>query len=269
MEQISKPDKINYTEGEMDNQGIVTIEPFYPGYGMTLGNSIRRVLLSSLTGYAISSVKIKGAGHEFTTLPHIKEDILEIILNLKQVCLKILGDEEVKLELDVTGKKVVTAGDIKDNGKVEIINKDLVIANITDVAGNLSMEITAKFGRGYDMVGQRQEDKKNIEIGAIEIDAIYSPVLFVGTKVESVRVGKMTDWDRLIFKITTDGTITPKDAFDQSIDILMDQFGALTSINSSLNESQNKKKKKKDKKVKKESKTKTKSKTSTKKSSKK
>src|SRR6056297_1376672 len=132
MEKIAKPNKINYQKSDQANQGVVTVEPFYPGYGMTLGNSLRRVLLSSLPGAAVTGVKIKGANHEFTTLPHVKEDVLDIILNLKQLRLKITGDEEQKLELEVTGKKKVTAADISKNGQVEIVNPDLELANITD-----------------------------------------------------------------------------------------------------------------------------------------
>lgn len=225
MEKIAKPNKINYHQGEQPNQGTVTVESFYPGYGMTLGNSLRRVLLSSLPGAAVTGVNIKGANHEFTSLSHIKEDILDIILNLKQLRLKITGDEEQKLELDVTGKKQVTAADFNKNGQVEIINQNLVLANITDVAGNLNMEVTVSPGRGYQAV--EQSDNQKNDIGDMEVDAVFSPILSVGINVENVRVGKMTNWDKLILDITTDGTIDSKSAFDQAVEILVDQFQSL------------------------------------------
>lgn len=230
MENIAKPNKINYEAGKEPNQGTITVEPFYPGYGMTLGNSLRRVLLSSLPGAAVIGVKIKGADHEFTSIPYVKEDVLEIILNLKKLSLKIIGKEEedIKLELDVTGKKEVKAKDIKKNSKVEIVNPDLVLANITDVAGNLKMEITVSSGRGYKSVEQKKSDKQ--DIGFIEMDAVFSPVVSVGIDVENVRVGKMTNWDKLILDITTDGTLEPKEVFERSVKILVEQFNSLLDL---------------------------------------
>jgi DNA-directed RNA polymerase subunit alpha len=225
METIAKPNKTEFIKGEKPNETIVVVEPFYPGYGMTIGNSLRRVLLSSLAGTAVVSVKIKGASHEFTTLPYVKEDILEVIMNLKQLKLKMFEEEEIKLELDVHGKKEVTAGDIKKDSRVEVVNPDLVIANITDMAGSLSMEITVGKGRGYRPV--EAIEKKNTEVGYIEMDAFFSPVLEVGLKVENVRVGKMTNWDKLLFNITTDGSITPEQAFNDSVKILQEQISAL------------------------------------------
>jgi DNA-directed RNA polymerase subunit alpha len=225
MESIAKPNKIEFVKGEKPNEVLVHIEPFYPGYGMTIGNSLRRVLLSSLLGTAVVGVKIKGASHEFTTLPYIKEDILEIIMNLKQLKLEMFDDEEIKLELDVHGKKEVKAGDIKKDSRVEVVNPEIVIANITDMAGSLSMEITVGKGRGYRPV--ESLEKKNTEVGYIETDAFFSPVLSVGLKVENVRVGKMTNWDKLIIDITTDGTITPEKAFADSVKVLQEQINAL------------------------------------------
>lgn len=229
MESIAKPSKIEFVPGANPNEVTVNIEPFYPGYGMTVGNSLRRVMLSSLVGTAVVGVKIEGASHEFTTLPHVKEDILEIILNLKKLKGKILIDaeEEVKLELEIHGKKEVTAGDIKKDSRVQIVNKDLVIANITDMAGSLKMEIILDRGRGYRPV--EAIEKKRGEIGYIDMDAIFSPVLAVGLNVENVRVGKMTNWDKLILNIVTDGTITPKEAYGQTVAILQEQVGALTA----------------------------------------
>jgi len=225
MEKIALPQKIKIEKGEQPNQEVVTIEPCFPGYGITLGNSLRRVLLSSLPGAAVIGVKIEGADHEFMTVPHVKEDVLEIIMNLKQLRLKVHSDQVIKLELNVHGEKVVTAADIEANSQVEIINKDLVIANITDMAGNLQMEISVQAGRGYETIESREKIKH--EIGYIEIDSAYSPVMNVGLQVDNVRVGKMTNWDKLVMTIITDGTITTEQAFTDSVNILIEQFGAL------------------------------------------
>ncbi len=240
---ITKPTKINFKDGQEKNQGFVTIEPCYPGYGITMGNALRRVLLSSLDGSAVVGVKIKGANHEFMALPNVKEDVLNIILNLKQLVLKVHSDEEVKLELDIAGKKEVKASDIKKNAEVEIINSDLVLANITDMAGSLKMEITVSKGKGYRSVDQT-EGKKN-EIGYIEIDSVFSPVISAGVKVENVRVGKMTNWERLVLDLTTNGTITPKEAFENAVKILIEQFGSL--IEEPKEEKKEKKKKEEEK----------------------
>lgn len=231
MESIAKPNKVEFLEGQNPNEATVVIEPFYPGYGMTVGNSLRRVLLSSLPGTAVVGVKIEGASHEFATLPHVKEDVLEIIMNLKKLKVKILidTDEEIKLELEVRGKKEVKAEDIKKDSRIEVVSKDLVIANITDNAGFLKMEITVAKGRGYRPVEAIEDDDKKGEIGYIDMDAVFSPVLLAGLKVENVRVGKMTNWDKLMLNIITDGTISPKDAYDKSVVILQEQVGALTS----------------------------------------
>jgi len=226
MQNIALPKKIDFKKGEAPNQGVITIEPCYPGYGATIGNSLRRILLSSLPGAAVVGVKIKGADHEFMSLPHIKEDVLEIFLNLKQLRLKIFSDEVVKLELDAHGEKEVKASDIAKNSSVEIINNNLTLAHITDMAGNLNMEIFVSRGRGYETVDSREKGGDR-EIGYIEIDSVFSPILSVGIDIENVRVGKMTNWDKLILNVITDGTIAPEDAFKQSVEILIQQFNAL------------------------------------------
>jgi len=229
MQNIANPKKIDFKSVGNPNEGVITVEPLFPGYGMTLGNSLRRVLLSSLPGAAVIGVKIKGASHEFMALPHIKEDVLEMILNLKQVRFKVFTEEEIRLELKVKGKKVVTAGDIVKNSQLEIKNPELVIANITDEAGSLDAEILVKGGRGYKMPeGSKKENK---EIGFIEIDSIFSPVTQVSIKVDSARVGKMTNWDKLILDVKTDGTITPEEAFNEATKILVEQFNALLPEN--------------------------------------
>jgi len=225
METIALPQNVEFIKGAEAHESLASIYPCYPGYGITIGNSLRRVLLSSLPGAAVIGVKIKGADHEFMSLPHVKEDVLEIILNLKKLRLKVFSDEPVKLELSVHGEKKVKAGDITKSSQVEIVNPELVIANITDMAGNLEMEIHAAQGKGYEPVEARE--KKNSEIGYIEIDSIFTPVVKVGIDIENIRVGKMTNWEKLKLDIKTDGTITPEEAFKKSAKILIEQFNAL------------------------------------------
>ncbi|MFA5109595.1 MAG: DNA-directed RNA polymerase subunit alpha [Patescibacteria group bacterium] len=231
MQNIALPKKIEFKAGADLHTGIITVEPLFPGYGMTLGNSLRRVLLSSLPGAAVIGVKIKGASHEFMALPHVKEDVLEMILVLKQLRLKVFTDEEVRLELKVKGKKVVTAGDISKNSQAEIKNPNLVLAHITDEAGILEMEIVVKEGRGYRMADGAK--KENREIGYIEIDSIFSPVTTVSIDVENTRVGKMTNWDKLILNVKTDGTITAESAFKEAVKILVDQYSSFLTIGES------------------------------------
>jgi len=225
MENIALPKKVDFLAGKDANEGVVVVEPLYPGYGMTLGNPLRRVLLSSLPGAAVVGVKIKGASHEFMALPGIQEDVLEIILNIKQLRLKIHGDEEVRLELKVKGKRIVTAADIAKNSQVEIKNPELVIANLTDDKASLEAEIIARPGRGYRM--NEGAKRENTELGYIEIDSIFSPVLSVSLDMENTRVGKMTNWDKLLINLKTDGTLSPMEAFNQAAQILVDQFSAL------------------------------------------
>jgi DNA-directed RNA polymerase subunit alpha len=225
MENIALPKKVDFKDSQDANEGVVVVEPLYPGYGMTLGNSLRRVLLSSLPGAAVVGVKIKGASHEFMTLPGIQEDVLELLLNIKQLRLKIHGDEEVRLELKVKGKKAVTAADITKNSQVEIKNTDLLIANLSDDKAVLEVEIIARPGRGYRM--SEGAKRENTELGFIEIDSIFSPVLAVSLEVENTRVGKMTNWDKLLINIKTDGTLSPMEAFNQATQILVEQFSAV------------------------------------------
>lgn len=228
MENIALAKKVEYQKGANDYEGVVVVEPLYPGYGMTLGNSLRRTLLSSLPGAAVVGVKIKGASHEFMALPNVQEDVLEIILNIKQLRLKIHGDEEIRLELKAKGKKVVTAADISKNSDIEIKNLDLVIANLTDDKASLEVEIVAQPGRGYRM--SEGSKRENVELGFIEIDSIFSPVLAVSLNVENARVGKMTNWDKLLIHIKTDGTISPMEAFNEATEILVNQFSALLPV---------------------------------------
>ncbi len=228
MQNIPLAKKVTFTDGVSENESIITIEPLFPGYGMTLGNSLRRVLLSSLPGAAVVGVKIKGASHEFMALPNIKEDVLEILLNIKQLRVKMFDDEEVKLELNIKGKKVVTAADIKADSRVEIKNPDLVLAEITNASGSLDLEIFIQKGLGYRMT--EGDNKANREIGYIEIDSVFSPVSLVSIDVENTRVGKMTNWDKIKLTVQTDGTITVKEAFELSVDILAEQFNEFLKI---------------------------------------
>ncbi|MBU0707249.1 DNA-directed RNA polymerase subunit alpha [Patescibacteria group bacterium] len=222
MESISLPKKIEIIKHE-DNNATFVIEPCYPGYGTTLGNAMRRVLLSSLEGAAITSVKIANVSHEFSTLPFVKEDIVEIILNLKTVRLKLHGDGPVTLKLKQKGEKRVTASDIKATSDVEVASPDVLIATLTDKKAEFEMDIVVEKGRGYVPIEMREKEKN--EIAMIAIDAIYTPVKNVNFEVESVRVGQMTNYDRLKIDVVTDGTLSPEEAFHQSANILHEQFG--------------------------------------------
>ncbi len=222
MRHITLPDNISIKD-KKDNRYQVIIEPFYPGFGVTIGNALRRVLLSSLQGAAVTSFKLDKAQHEFDTVEYIKEDLIEIMLNLKTLRLKSFSDEPVKLTLDVKGEKVVTAKDIKKNSDVEIINKDLVIATLTDKSATLSMEIVVEKGLGYLTVEQKDDDEQK-EIGNIAIDASFSPVLNVAYEIEDIRVGEITNYDKLTIDLLTDGTIDAETAISQASSILSEHF---------------------------------------------
>jgi len=218
---IDLPKSIEYHE-KKNNLTEVVIEPCFPGYGVTLGNALRRVLLSSLPGAAVTHVKIKGVQHEFEAIEFVKEDVVDIILNLKKLNLKLHSNEPVKLELSVKGEKVVTAGDIKKNAQVEISNPEMLIATLTDKKADLEMEITVSNGRGYMAVDAQSKEKG--EIGSIAVDSIYSPMQNVGFTVEHVRVGQQTNYEKLIMSITTDGTISAKEAIETSSQILIEHL---------------------------------------------
>lgn len=225
---IPAPHSISFTD-KKNNTTEVAIEPCYPGYGVTLGNALRRVLLSSLPGAAVIAIKIEGIQHEYDTVPHVKEDIVEIMMNLKKLRLACHSEEPVTLELSAKGEKVVTAADIKKNADVEISNKDLTIATLTDKKGTLNMEITVKKGIGYEPVEERMIEKK--EIGTIQIDAIYSPIQNVGFRTENVRVGQRTDYEKIVLTVTTDGSLPARDAVKQAIELLQQQFNAISEAN--------------------------------------
>ena len=225
MENIALPKNIKFNKGKSDNEAQITVDPCFPGYGITLGNSVRRVLLSSLPGAAPVGIVIEGTNHEFMALPHLKEDILEFILNVKQLRLKIHTDETIILNLDVHGKKIIKASDIEANAEVEIVNPDLELGVITDMAGKMNAKIYVEKGKGYVTIESREE-KQNI-INYIEMDSIFSPIVSAGIKIENIRVGKMTNWEKLVLDLKTDGTITPKEAFERSVEILIKQLLAL------------------------------------------
>ncbi|NBS41059.1 DNA-directed RNA polymerase subunit alpha [bacterium] len=225
MENILLPSTIKYEKGERPNEGVLVVEPCFHGYGTTLGNALRRVLLSSLPGAAVTAVKIKGVTHEFQALPNVKEDVLEVILNLKGLRLKCFSEEPVKLTLKTKGAKVVTAGDIDANSDVEIVNPDMKIATITDDGGTFEMELTVGRGRGY--VPTEERTGEGNDLGTIAIDSLYSPVRNVGYRVENTRVGEITNYDKLVMNIETDGTITPEEAVGQCAKILIDYFSIL------------------------------------------
>lgn len=200
------------------------VEPLHSGYGMTLGNSLRRVLLSSIAGAAVTSFKIEGVTHEFTAVEGVKEDVVDIMLNLKGVRFRVYGNEPQNLRITKSGKGVVTAKDIQTNADVEIVNPDQVIATIDDAKGKLTMDLTVEVGRGYRTIEESAGKKASDQIA---LDAVFSPVLRVRYKVENTRVGQATDLDRLLITVDTDGSITPQDAFEEAAAILVNQYTAL------------------------------------------
>ena len=208
------------TQLEKENFAKLVIEPLETGFGHTLGNSLRRVLLTSLKGAAITSVKIEGVSHQFSTIDGVMEDVIEIILNLKKVRLQIGSDKEVKLSLRASGKKIVKAGDFEIEGDAEIFNKDCVIATLTDAKSKLNMEMLAEASKGYSMA----EERRGGEIGLIPVDALFSPVVAVNYSVDPTRVGRSTDFDKLTLDITTDGTTTPLAALNEASRILSETF---------------------------------------------
>jgi DNA-directed RNA polymerase subunit alpha len=201
-----------------------TVEPLHSGYGMTLGNSIRRVLLSSISGAAVTAFKIEGATHEFTTVQGVKEDVVDIMLNLKGIRFRVYGEESQTLRIVKSGKGLVTAKDIETNADVEIVNPDHVIATIDDDKAKFVMDLVVEIGRGYRTIEEVAAKKAS---DMIAVDAVFTPVLRVRYKVENTRVGQNTDLDKLLITIDTDGSITPRDAFEEAAAILVNQYTAL------------------------------------------
>ncbi len=201
------------------------IEPLQAGYGNTLGNSIRRVLLSSIRGAAIVSFKVEGASHEFTTVPGVKEDVVDIMLNLKNVRVNVETDEPVELRLEKKGAGAVTAADIKTTADVQIINPEQIIATIDDPKKSLVMDIVVESGRGYETIEESSE--RRLHTDHIALDAVFSPVLRVRYKVGATRVGQETNLDKLQITVDTDGTKSPRDSFEEAAAILVNQYTAL------------------------------------------
>ena len=216
--------------------GKFVVEPLERGYGTTLGNSLRRVLLSSLPGYAITSVKIDGVLHEFSTIDGVKEDVTEIVLNLKGVILKIHGDGPKTIYIDASGKCEVTAGDIQVDSDVEILNPEHLIATLEDGA-SLKMELTADRGRGY-VSAERNKQLMQPVIGVIAIDSIYTPVLKVNYTVENTRVGQITDYDKLSLEAWTDGTISAQEAVSLGAKILTDHLNLFVDLSDEARETE-------------------------------
>jgi DNA-directed RNA polymerase subunit alpha len=221
---ISLPNTPKVTSKE-GNKIVFEIDSLFPGYGITVGNSLRRVLLSSLEGAAVTQVKIKNVSHEFSTIPGIMEDVITLMLNLKQLRFKMHADEPQKAVLKIKGEKKVKASDFEIPSQVELVNKDVHIATLTSKSAELEMEITIEKGTGYS--ARESRGKEKAEIGSIALDAIYTPVKKVSYKVENMRVGERTDYDRLFLEIETDGTITPESAFSKAAEILVNQFSLL------------------------------------------
>ncbi|ACL68906.1 DNA-directed RNA polymerase subunit alpha [Halothermothrix orenii] len=220
MIEIEKP-KIEKVECT-DNYGKFEVAPLERGYGITLGNSLRRVLLSSLPGAAITSVKIEGVRHEFSTIPGVVEDVSEVILNLKGVVLKYKGEDIEKITLNCEGEGEVTAGDFKTSGDIEVINPDHHIATLAE-GGKLQLEATVEFGRGYVTAEENKEHFDRV-IGLIPIDSSFSPIERANFKVENTRVGQVTDYDRLVLEVYTNGSISPEDAISLAAKIMVEHL---------------------------------------------
>ncbi|HKB94094.1 MAG TPA: DNA-directed RNA polymerase subunit alpha [Gaiellaceae bacterium] len=211
-----------------EHRGVFVIEPLDRGFGHTFGNSLRRVLLSSLEGAAVTSVKVEGTAHEFTTLPGVREDVTDIVLNLKNLVARLHGDSpEVEVHIARKGPGTVTAGDIESPAELEILNPDLEIANLSD-RGRLELTLTIGRGRGYNPAELNRGPQHTI--GVIPIDSIFSPVRRVSYAVEAARVGQRTDYDKLMLDITTDGSVDPKDALAEAAEILIRQLAIFTDI---------------------------------------
>lgn len=224
---MSLPQKPKYTPID-ENSGKFEIMGCYPGYGMTLGNALRRVLLASLEGAAITSVKIKGVSHEFSTLDGVMEDAVQIILNLKKIRFKMHSEEPVKVSLKFKGEGKITAKEIKCSSDVEVVNTDQIIATVTDKKVEFEMELEISKGLGYVPIDQQHRPEK--EIGVIAIDAVYTPIRRVNYEVENMRVGKRTDYNKITLEVATDGSITPEEAFIKAVKILVEQFSVLGGI---------------------------------------
>ncbi|NLE07528.1 MAG: DNA-directed RNA polymerase subunit alpha [Parcubacteria group bacterium] len=220
----SKP-KVVLDEG---NKGIFEIDGFYPGFGYTVGNSLRRIILSSLPGAAVTSMKINGVDHEFSSIKGVKEDVVMIMLNLKKLRIRMITDEPQTLTLKAKGVKEVTAGDIEVPGQIEIMNPELLIATLTDKDSELEMEMTVEKGLGF--ISRDLSNRNKVDIGTIVLDANFTPIRRVSYEVENMRVGDRTDFNRLRISLETDGSISPKESLEKSINIMIEQLKAITGF---------------------------------------
>ncbi|MCX6757936.1 MAG: DNA-directed RNA polymerase subunit alpha [Candidatus Nomurabacteria bacterium] len=218
---------------EENNKGVYEIDGFYPGYGHTLGNSLRRIILSSLPGAAITSIKIDGVSHEFSTIDGIKEDVIVMILNLKKTRFKISSDEAQTVTLSVKGPKIVTAADISTGGQVEILNPEQQICEIT---GKVNLNIELHIEKGLGFVPKEVIQKEKVEIGTIAVDAIFTPIRRISYEVENMRVGDKTNHNRLRIAIETNGTLTPREALTRSIEIMIEQLKAIVDFKDPVEE---------------------------------
>jgi len=225
MDYILLPSTIEFHDTDQKNVGELIITPCHQGYGTTLGNSLRRVLLSSIEGAAVEAIKISGVQHEFSAADGILEDVVEIVLNLKKLAVVSHSSEPITLSLTKKGKGDVTAADFEKNSDIEIINPELKIATITDASKELDMEVIIGKGLGY--IPASEKDGKSLDLGTILTDSFYSPIKDVGYRVENTRVGDVTDYEKLIVKIETNGTISPKEAVGLGTKILMDHYSLL------------------------------------------
>jgi DNA-directed RNA polymerase subunit alpha len=216
---------------EEKNRGTYEIDGFYPGYGHTIGNSLRRIILSSLPGVAITHVKIEGAGHEFSTLDGVKEDMITLLLNLKKVRFVMHSTEAMKVTLEVTGPKEVTAADIDAPSQIEIFNPDQYIA---EISGKKKLVVEATLQKGIGYVPKEEHTKDRVEIGTIALDAAFSPIRRVNYEVENMRVGDRTDYNRLRIFIETDGTLSPREALEKSVEIMIHQLRAIVGMKEEL-----------------------------------
>ncbi len=220
----SKPKPVR-EEGFM---GVYEVEGLYPGYGHTLGNSLRRIILSSLPGAAITQLKIDGVQHEFSTLDGVKEDVISLILNLKKIRFKVLSDEPQTVKLSVKGVKQVTAKDIEVGGQVEVLNPEQYICEVTDKGADLHIEMRVEIGLGY--LPKEAIQKEKVEIGMIALDAAFTPIRRVNYEVETMRVGDRTDYNRLKITIETDGTLAPRTALENAIEVMIHQLKAIVGF---------------------------------------
>ncbi|MEK7514935.1 MAG: DNA-directed RNA polymerase subunit alpha [Patescibacteria group bacterium] len=224
---IQTPHTITTIE-RSSTRGVFEVGPLMPGYGATIANPLRRVLLSSLQGAAVTSIKIQGVDHEFSSIDHVLEDAIQIILNVKKIRLRSFADGPVTLVLEAKGEGVVTAGDMKLPADVEVVNPEQPILTITDKKATVSMELTVERGVGYVPTEQRQKEK--LPIGVIAVDAIFSPVKLVNFRIDDIRVGDRIDFNKVTMEIVTDGTLTPEAALRNASEILADHFTSLAKI---------------------------------------